>query len=73
MKRRFDSFQERVRICETIKVMFFEKQKNTKLFLKNMMKYFEDYVELYTSLYKSLGKLELKKKYQVTTMYASIK
>lgn len=53
--------------------MFFEKQKNTKAFLKNMMKYFEDYVELYASLYKSLGKLELKKKYENTSMYASIK
>lgn len=43
--------------------MFFEKQKNTKAFLKNVIRYFEDYVDLYASLHKSIGKLELKKKY----------
>lgn len=53
--------------------MFFEKQKNTKAFLKNVIRYFEDYVDLYASLQKSIGKLELKKKYENTTMYTALK
>jgi len=73
MTKRVESFQERVRVCDTIRAMFFEKQKNTKIFLKNLIRYFEDYVEIYTSLYKSINKLELKKKYENSTMYTAIK
>ena len=73
MTKRVESFQERVRVCDTIREMFIEKQKNTKIFLKNLIRYFEDYVEIYTSLYKSINKLELKKKYENSTMYTAIK
>lgn len=73
MQRRVESFQERTRICDTIRAMFFEKQKNTKAFLKNVIRYFEDYVEIYTSLAKSIGKLDLRRRYEHTTMYTAVK
>lgn len=71
--KRNESYQERVRICDTIKAMFYEKQKNTKAFLKNIIRYFEDYADIYISLHKSISKLEMKKKYENQVTYTAIK
>lgn len=40
MQKRRESLQERTCICDIIQAMFFEKQKNTKTFVKNITRYF---------------------------------
>jgi hypothetical protein len=40
MQKRFESIQERIRTCDILKSMFLEKQKNTKAFLKNIIRFF---------------------------------
>lgn len=73
MMKRNQSYQERVRICDTIRAMFYEKQKNTRAFFKNIIRYFQDYADIYISLHKSISKLEMKKKYQNQVTYTAIK
>ena len=72
MKKRKQSFQERSRIYTNLRILFFDKQKYTKAFVKSIIKYFSDFVELYQYYLKSLSKFELKKKPKDVFMYGSL-
>lgn len=64
---------ERIRICNLLRDSLLEKQSNTKIFMKNIITFFEDEANIYVNLAKNIEKMSIKNKYQNESIHKVVK